>query len=177
MNCCDDFGRCKQDRNCPVRVNPFPPPEPEFSQKGPTMNPNQWLLAAFILAIAIGICAIAAMYIASTREAKNALEYRTADGGILERDVQALQAQVPSPRQRVRAGTLNLSQVATQAVTAALRDMGRDETSANPYDSATLEHGHWEHHYKRVRGNATAAQREAEEAHVDVQGLAQTSLQ
>ena len=138
------------------------------------MNPTHWLLAAFAIIL---VLAIAAMYIASTREAKDALEYRTADGGVIEADVQALQQLVPSPRPRVRAGNLNLAQVATQAVTAALRDMGRGETTPNPYSTATLEYGHWQHHYKRVRGNATASQREAEQAQHDAQFRAVISPQ
>lgn len=128
------------------------------------MNPTHWLLAAFAIIL---VLAIAAMYIASTREAKHALEYRTADGGVLEADVQTLQQLVPSPRPRVRAGTYNLAQVATQAVTAALRDMGAHKETSNPYPAATVEHAHWADHYKRVRASATAADREAQQAHAD----------
>lgn len=137
------------------------------------MNPTHWLLAAFAIVLVI---AIAAMYIASTREAMKAMEYRTADGGLLEADVQALQQQVPSPRHRVRAATYNLTQVAAQAVTAALKDMGTGKRSKNPHGADTAEHAHWDLHYQRVNTGASQAEREAKEAQLAMQKHPETTL-
>ena len=129
------------------------------------MNPTLWLLIAIASTLALALAI--AYLVARNNEAKSAPEYRTADGGVIEADVQALQQLVPSPRPRVRAGTYKLSQVAVQGVTAALRDMGAHKSTPNPYPTSTVEHAHWEHHYQRVRASATAADREAQQAHAD----------
>ena len=66
------------------------------------MNSTHWLLVAIALTLALALAV--AYVVARLNDAKSAPEYRTADGGVLESDVQALQQLVPSPRPRVRAG-------------------------------------------------------------------------
>lgn len=49
MNCCDDYGKCTQGNNCPVRVNaepavksvwPFPATPLPNDRTRPPFNPN-----------------------------------------------------------------------------------------------------------------------------------------
>lgn len=167
MDCCE-FGVCKQGHGCPARETPATTPPPATRENH--MTPTQWLIAAIIIALAI---ALGALYFrARWREARQALDYRTIDVATMESDVRKLQRHVPdAPRPRQRAGqpaavysypSPNLTQVRAQAISAALRDIGKHTSRPNPYREGSHAHSTWAEHYNRLTQDQAALQAEIE---------------
>jgi len=121
------------------------------------MTATPWLLAGLsllILGMLIGL--VWAKCISAVEEV---LDYRTANAGALDSDVRRIQAQVPDapPRTHKRDGPANTrpltngtTQVRAQAVNAALLDVARGTTTANPYREGSTAHATWAQHYARL---------------------------
>lgn len=155
MNCCDDYGKCRQCHGCPVRATPFPPPTP----KGSPMTATHWLIVAIVITL---LCLLAGLWLASrVKQAANTTPCRTANAEQMARDVRALQKQLSiAPRPRHRAGQpamhsfpVNLEQVRASAVRAALRDMGKGTSTLNPYRGKGAAATTWTENYARVMCN------------------------
>lgn len=104
--------------------------------------------------------------------------FRTANAHAMERQVQRLQAKVPSAeRRRVRAGQPPAPPAASEtttiraaAVAAALRDIGKPLSTANPYRPGSWAGNVWDAHYRRVtRDNLVASQQAAQSLRTDAQ--------
>lgn len=124
-----------------------------------------WLIATLV-AVAAAMLAgylIARIY----KTGAGAQASRTADTHLMDSEVRGLQRQVPSPqRPRLRAGkpgaaqypAVNLQQVRTQAISAALRDMGQHVSTPNPYPPGSQAHATWAQNYERLAGDRKALQ-------------------
>lgn len=122
------------------------------------MTHTHWLIAVIIIVI---LALLAALYLHGRRAAAQAaLDYRTINASTMESDVRAIRAQVPDApsRNRLRAGPLAAShllqgtqaQVRAQAITAALRDIGKGTSTPNPYRQGSAAHTTWAQHYERL---------------------------
>lgn len=122
------------------------------------MNIALWILAALV-----AVCALAwfGRWVCKRWDnADQALEYRTADWSAIDSDVRKICLGVPDapPRNRTRAGPLAAShllqgtqaQVRTQAITAALPDVGKGTSTPNPYRQGSASHTTWAQHYERL---------------------------
>ena len=124
-----------------------------------------WLIVTLVALAAIFLAGYLIARVCKTPDGAPAC--RTASASAMQTDVHKLLRQVPSPqRPRMRAGkagaeqfpAVNLQQVRTQAISAALRDMGLRVATPNPYPRGSQAHATWAQNYDRLASDQKALQ-------------------